>query len=611
MSANEMTEIRKSKMSALGLRVLQVCRNELYARYPYLDGAFASLEYKASGETGGIGTDGTHILFRPAFLLKCYVHDPENVRKGYLHMLLHCLYLHPFQNKAENTRLWNLACDMAVEQILEREWGFGTGDGAEIYPLVRQRPILLMGPPGIGKTAVMEQIARECGVGLVAYTITHHTRQSAIGLPEIVTKSFDGTRMDVTEYTMSEIIASVYECMERTGKREGILFIDEINCVSETLAPTMLQFLQNKTFGSHKVPEGWMIVAAGNPSRYNKSVREFDIVTLDRVRKIDIMPDLSVWMEYAWKNQVHGAVLSYLSIKEESFYIVENTVDGKFFVTARGWEDLSELLKSYEELEIPVTDELMSQFLQKEEVARDFTAYYQLYRKYGSDYGIREILDGKLNEVAYEKKISMAKEGSFEERFTVTGLLLAGINREVSEFEKTDKKVGGVHRLLTHLKKYLQEKQDIQCIEEFLKEQRKSLAVKLETELISRGEAVEWETQFHILDTYRLALKKEHIHDPEKGFERIREMFGELTEERLGVAEKVKDSLERAFGFMERAFGDDQEMVLFVTGLTGNERVSAFIGSHGCKPYFKYSGKLLFRKEEQKLLAECRKILEK
>ena len=54
--------------------------------------------------------------------------------------------------------------------------------------------------------------------------------------------------MSVTEYTMSEIIASVYETMERTGCREGILFRDEINCVSETLAPTMLQFLQNKTF---------------------------------------------------------------------------------------------------------------------------------------------------------------------------------------------------------------------------------------------------------------------------------------------------------------------------------------------------------------------------
>ncbi len=143
--------------------------------------------------------------------------------------------------------------------------------GAYVMPAVRQRPILLMGPPGIGKTQIMEQAARECGIALVSYTITHHTRQSAVGLPFIQEKQYDGKTVSVTEYTMSEIIASVYDKMEATGIREGILFIDEINCVSETLAPTMLQFLQCKTFGNQKVPEGWVIVAAGNPPEYNRS----------------------------------------------------------------------------------------------------------------------------------------------------------------------------------------------------------------------------------------------------------------------------------------------------------------------------------------------------
>ena len=132
-----------------------------------------------------------------------------------------------------------------------------------------QRPLLLIGPPGIGKTQIMEQISKECQIGLVSYTITHHTRQSAVGLPFIQEKVFDGKNYSITEYTMSEIIASVYSKMEDTGLKEGILFIDEINCVSETLAPTMLQFLQNKTFGNQKVPAGWIIVAAGNQSGSN------------------------------------------------------------------------------------------------------------------------------------------------------------------------------------------------------------------------------------------------------------------------------------------------------------------------------------------------------
>src|SRR5690554_5277187 len=108
--------------------------------------------------------------------------------------------------------------------------------GDYVFPIEKQRPIFLIGPPGIGKTAIMEQVAQELDVGLIPYSMTHHTRQSALGLPFIVKKKYGDQEYDITEYTMSEIIASVFETIEETGKKEGILFLDEINCVSETLA---------------------------------------------------------------------------------------------------------------------------------------------------------------------------------------------------------------------------------------------------------------------------------------------------------------------------------------------------------------------------------------
>ena len=94
--------------------------------------------------------------------------------------------------------------------------------GQYSIPSIRQRPMLLMGPPGIGKTQIMQQIAQECNIGLVAYTITHHTRQSAVGLPFIKEKTFDGKSYSVTEYTMSEIIYSIYQYMEESGKKSVI-----------------------------------------------------------------------------------------------------------------------------------------------------------------------------------------------------------------------------------------------------------------------------------------------------------------------------------------------------------------------------------------------------
>ena len=85
------------------------------------------------------------------------------------------------------------------------------GEGKYCFPTVRQRPLLLMGPPGVGKTAIVEQVAREEQVPLVAYTMTHHTRQSAVGLPKIAERDYCGRHFSVTEYTMSEIIGAVYE----------------------------------------------------------------------------------------------------------------------------------------------------------------------------------------------------------------------------------------------------------------------------------------------------------------------------------------------------------------------------------------------------------------
>lgn len=110
----------------------------------------------------------------------------------------------------------------AKEEIVRTIRAYTAKDdrGCWRIPPVRQRPVLLMGPPGIGKTAIMEQAAQECGTGLVAYTITHHTRQSAVGLPQLVTKRFRDTEYTMTEYTMSEIVGSIYEYEERTGYRE-------------------------------------------------------------------------------------------------------------------------------------------------------------------------------------------------------------------------------------------------------------------------------------------------------------------------------------------------------------------------------------------------------
>ena len=125
----------------------------------------------------------------------------------------------------------------AKTQIKDTVEAYLAKDDAGMYVIspVHQRPVFLIGAPGIGKTAIMEQVAHELNIGLVSYSMTHHTRQSALGLPRIEHREYEGVEYDASEYTMSEIIASIYEFMDRSDIRRGILFLDEINCVSETL----------------------------------------------------------------------------------------------------------------------------------------------------------------------------------------------------------------------------------------------------------------------------------------------------------------------------------------------------------------------------------------
>ncbi|HEX2985320.1 MAG TPA: AAA family ATPase [Caproiciproducens sp.] len=469
-------------------------------------------------------------------------------------------------------------------------------------PPIRQRPLLLMGPPGVGKTQIIGQAARECGVGLVAYTITHHTRQSAVGLPFILKKTYGGREYSVTEYTMSEIIASVYDEMESTGMKEGILFIDEINCVSETLAPTMLQFLQGKTFGNQQIPEGWIIVAAGNPPEYNRSVREFDIVTLDRVRKIDVEPDFDVWKEYAYRQAIHGAIISYLEIRRENFYRIETTPDGILFATARGWEDLSEMLGVCEALGLPVGQDLVLQYIQNPAVAKDFANYYELYNKYKNDYRVDEILNGHFTDEAVTK----LRLAAFDEKLSIIGLLLSKLNGWFLQAYLTDRFTEAVFEKLKKWKELLpaaKASPDAVLLE---------LARQDETELALRKEnkqsSVEEETIvlrcIRSLEENCEALKMADKRQPDEAFAFVKKRFAEVTAQRKEEIAAISAALEHAFNFLSETFGESQEMVVFVTELTVNFYSAKFIAENGCDPYYVYNRGLLFGERQQGILKE-------
>lgn len=487
----------------------------------------------------------------------------------------------------------------AKEQIKQAMTAYFSKDefGSYEIPIEKQRPVFLIGAPGIGKTAIMEQIAQELHVGLVSYSMTHHTRQSALGLPFIVKKTYCQETFEVSEYTMSEIIATVYEVMEATGLKEGILFLDEINCVSETLAPSMLQFLQYKIFGRHQVPAGWIVVTAGNPPQYNKSVREFDIVTMDRLKKIVVEPDYDVWKEYACKNSVHPAVLTYLEIKKENFYKVETAVEGKRFVTARGWEDLSQMIKLYEKHHIPVDEKLTGQYLQNPEISRDFSTYYDLFHKYQSDYQISEILNGQASSAVKER----AKKASFDERLALLGLLLDTITSDTRVVLENQDVLSQLLEILTRIKSRLNTGESLISL---LSEERSVLAGNPKASRAANTLSARQVRNLHQLD----AIIKEQtdflVQAPALEFSLLKEDFKRRVMDNKQEAAAVSSKLEQLFLFCEEVFQNGQEMLILVTDLTVNEITASFIGQYGCPKYFEHNKDLLFYERNQEILAK-------
>ncbi len=477
----------------------------------------------------------------------------------------------------------------AKEQLLNTIKAYSARDkyGNFLIPSEEQRPLFLMGPPGIGKTAIVRQVAEELDVGLVSYSITHHTRQSALGLPEIVRKEYDGHEYDVSEYTMSEIIASVYDVMADTGLREGILFLDEVNCVSETLTPSMLQFLQFKTFGKHRVPDGWIIVTAGNPVEFNRNAREFDIVTWDRLKRVDIEADFDAWKAYAYSTEMHASVITYLEARRGNFCKIENSVDGRKFVTPRSWSDLSRIIRVYEQLGIDVERKLIGQYIQDTEIADDFASYYDLYAKYRSDYRLQEILAGSQPAEIEER----AAAAGFDERLSLLGLLLDNVLEDIAEVIKTEDIAAELVKLLRKVKAG-ENISELRESEETLYYRYRRMGV------LSADARLKYEA---VIDFLRK-------HEDSQDFAQIKADYDEIVAGMREAAAAAGMKLDNLFAFAEKVWGQGQEMVILVTELTIGRYSSRFISRYGCDAYYTNNDSLKLYERKLDILRKGEKL---
>ena len=361
-----------------------------------------------------------------------------------------------------------------------------------------------------------------------------------------------------------------------------------------------LQFLQYKIFGKHSVPNGWIVVTAGNPPEYNNSVREFDIVTWDRLKKISVEPDYKVWKEFAINTGVHASITTYLDIKSADFYSIETTVDGKSFVTVRGWSDLSDMIKLYEKNNIEVNYKLITQYLQNDKIAKNFSNYYALFNKYKSDYQVDAILNGNADESIKNR----AKEAKFDEKISLLGIILDklfGCFKEVYFDEETI-------RLLSTVIRNVKAKADKEDVTSLLNQEIDEYNKKLETGRVSSTLSTDMQYVYnkviYSIENFKreliLNIEKEKINE----YELIKNSFNDIYQNYKKSIKDNSDKLKNSFAFCEEVFGTDQEMVLFITELTANKFSSLFISHYGSDDYYKFNKSLLFEERQTQIIRQ-------
>ena len=120
------------KLRHIGVRILSAARDELYFSMRFMDVALSSLAYQMDASVSPFGTDGAILYFHPRQLGGLLRENRILVNRGYLHMVLHCIFRHMFKEGTEE-RYWNLSCDIAVEHII---------DGYDLRPVRFSRSLL-------------------------------------------------------------------------------------------------------------------------------------------------------------------------------------------------------------------------------------------------------------------------------------------------------------------------------------------------------------------------------------------------------------------------------------------------------------------------------------
>lgn len=205
-----------------------------------------------------------------------------------------------------------------------------------------KQPVFLHGSPGVGKSDVVRQVAKDLGYDLIDLRLSQLDPVDLRGVPS-VDADVHVTRWNVPNFLPTE------------GK--GILFLDEFNSAAQATQAAAYQLVLDRKLGDYNVPEGWAIVAAGNRASDRAIVNTMSTALKNRFTHVDYDVNHDDWCAWALTAGIHVAVLGFIRFRpsllnqfdmvgnnEKEKARVKNLKDQQAFATPRSWQFLSRIM---------------------------------------------------------------------------------------------------------------------------------------------------------------------------------------------------------------------------------------------------------------------------
>jgi hypothetical protein len=204
-----------------------------------------------------------------------------------------------------------------IQQVLDREFT-STASG-------QHTPVMLWGPPGVGKSQLIAQIARGHGVPLIDVRLSQMEPTDLRGIP-----FRDGERV---EWSVPALLPDA----ARHGPA-GILFLDEITSAPPTVTAAAYQLILDRRLGEYRAPDGWAIFAAGN--RYGDRGVTYVMPTplANRFTHFEIEPHLDDWVAWAHAAGIDARVIAFLRFRPDLLFDFDPARNPVAFPSPRSWE---------------------------------------------------------------------------------------------------------------------------------------------------------------------------------------------------------------------------------------------------------------------------------